>query len=666
MMTIPRHSRLARCGPLIPLTVTLLLYMAFRSISLDDFDSYSFALALERFDLRLQQPQPPGFPVYVAMARLLQRRIHSPTLTLTTLSAISGALSVGVVGLLGYHTGAGKFGRTNCFTGALAALLFGLAPVTWLTSGKALSDMPGLLWTLLSLWLWILWRTRPDYRPPYLAALVTGIGLGVRPQNALPIAMWVIGTLLTDLVRRRSMRPWLIGAAFGILGILVWLVPLVQIMGGVSDYMNSVRAHAAHVSRADSLAGMLSTSASLAVALRGRAMALLDTLLIALISDGIQPPSGPVSLWRVLALAGVVVPGVLLANWRARATHHLALWFVAVVAQTFFFETLDRPRLFLPLVPPLALLVAAGWSRIRSPRFLQMAVLALVPLGLVLQSLPHVASLSQIPAPPSQATAYIQAHYPSGETLVAAAGSFRAAQVELADYPLAYMYRFDAGQVEQRFDLGLQYVAILDRDQFSPVALHTLTRQGSWITLEDLTFTRDRRVHTQHDQVRLQVLTSPDRVPTSALLLPEDGCIDIGSDEDGRYLGQGWFRPEEVGGVVGRWGGQTITSTVRFSLIQSTDLTLRMRALAFPANQRVAVRVNGSLVGTLDQAQDWTEMTISLPHSVLATAQPAVLELIHDNLTAPATVAGSGSSDMREISSAYDWLCLNPEGTPAP
>jgi len=46
--------------PIVILTTALLLYLPFRSISLDDFDSYSFALALEDFDLTLQQPQPPG------------------------------------------------------------------------------------------------------------------------------------------------------------------------------------------------------------------------------------------------------------------------------------------------------------------------------------------------------------------------------------------------------------------------------------------------------------------------------------------------------------------------------------------------------------------------------------------------------------------------------
>ena len=78
-----------------------LLYVAFRSISLDDFDSYSFALALSDFDLELQQPQPPGFPVYVFLGRMLYRITGNARAALTWVSALSGAGVVVLVYALG-------------------------------------------------------------------------------------------------------------------------------------------------------------------------------------------------------------------------------------------------------------------------------------------------------------------------------------------------------------------------------------------------------------------------------------------------------------------------------------------------------------------------------------------------------------------------------------
>ena len=47
------------------------------------FDNVNLALALERFDPRLHQPQPPGYPLFVGQARLLNWFFHSPERTLS-------------------------------------------------------------------------------------------------------------------------------------------------------------------------------------------------------------------------------------------------------------------------------------------------------------------------------------------------------------------------------------------------------------------------------------------------------------------------------------------------------------------------------------------------------------------------------------------------------
>src|SRR3954471_400111 len=71
------------------LLATTLFYVSFQSISFDDFDSGSFALALDKFDIGLQQPHPPGFPVYIATARALRSLTGDRRTALTLLSVIS-------------------------------------------------------------------------------------------------------------------------------------------------------------------------------------------------------------------------------------------------------------------------------------------------------------------------------------------------------------------------------------------------------------------------------------------------------------------------------------------------------------------------------------------------------------------------------------------------
>ncbi|MBN1246807.1 MAG: glycosyltransferase family 39 protein, partial [Anaerolineae bacterium] len=617
--------------------------------------SYSFALALEHYSLQLQQPQPPGFPVYVALARMLYALRPDPVLALTLLSAICGAVSVWLI----YQLGRVWEPRSR-FPGLYAALLFAVIPVSWLTSDKALSDMPGLAATLLSLLLWVRWRQGCHREAPYAAAVVTGLSLGVRPHNILPVVLCAGAYLVQDIVHGRA-RPlrstlllWLRAGGAGLVGVLVWLIPTAAISGGFRTYLALVSAHAGHVGRADALFGM---GEPVARALWSRLIAFADTGLISLAGMGLYGQKIGTT-WRHIAWGLFAVPGLLGAGWRRRQTRRLAVWWSAVALQILAFEALDRPRLLLPLLPPLVLLIAAGWARIARPRWLRAIVLSVSFLAILLQTVPLVTQLSQEQAPPAQATAYIAAHYPAGRTWVAAAGSFRAAQVALPNYPLIYLYTFDPGAVADRLASGPTYVAILDRDQFTSDALDVLPRGNTLVTVEDRLFSRDRNVHTQHDQVRLQVLAPPELVPLEALRLPTNGCVDLGSGEEGRYLGPGWFRPEQVGGTTARWAGGEPIAVLRMLLDPVPGQILRFRALAYPPEQVVTVILDGQGLGTFALTETWTETDVALPRDLAAQGEATVVELAHRAIQSPYATTGGTSSDRRELAAAYDWICV--------
>lgn len=661
---LPIRRETPGIGPLVPpkrpvaratvvLAVALLLMLPFRSASLDDFDSYSFALALDNFDVQLQQPQPPGFPVYVALAKVIYALRPDPVTALTLLSALCGVASVWLV----YRIGR-LLDPQMPLTALAGALVFAVVPVVWLTSGKALTDMPGLAWVLLSLWLWLDWWRRGDRRPPYLAAAVTGLALGVRPQNALPVAMLIAAYVLQDTLRRRTLRPWVKAAGIGLVAVLVWLIPTAAMSGGLPSYLALLSVHARHVGRADALLGM---SEPLHQGLRIRLFAFADTGLTSLLGSGLTSQE-PGTTWRTVVWALAMGLGILRAGWRRRQTWWLACWWFAVTLQLFLFETLDRPRLFLPLLPPLLLLAAAGWSRWLRRRWLVPIVISLGFLAVLLQTLPLVTTLSRVPAPPAQATDYVAAHYPADRTLVAAAGSFRAAQVELPDYPLVYLYTFDPEAVSAAMGSDPGYVAVLDRDQFTPSAMVTLSRDGELVTVEDRLFTRDRNVHTQHDQVRLQVLAPSALVPPGALRLRPDGCLDLGGGDDGRYLGPGWFRAEDVGGTTARWAGGEPTATLRLLLPAHAGQKLRFRALAHPQDQTVTVNLSGQRLGNVPLDDTWSVVELAVPDDLLGEETVVVITLTHDRIQSPFNATAGASSDRRELAAAYDWLCVVSSG----
>ena len=668
--------------PLALFACFALLYVTFRSISPDDFDSYSFALALDNFDLELQQPQPPGFPVYVFLGRVLYHVTGDATAALTLLSVFSGA---GVV-LLVYALGR-TVDRGTPLTGLWAALLAGLLPLGWLTAEKALSDTPGLLWTLLAVWL--LWRSIPERGSKgaiwksrlLLAAFVTGLMLGARPQNALPLALLGGFVVVQHLAGKRPARDLALACGCGLAGIALWLIPTAYAVGGLPAYVAQIQTHAAHVGRADSLLGM---GLPLAAALRARAVAFGDTFLTSTIGVGTFTPWGLREIVVVAVTAAALIPALARVDWRRRDMRFLAIWAVVTAAQVFLFENLDRPRLMLPILPPLALLMAHGWVRMvstdltdetegrdalsvqfRSVRHrgaiwksrLQMMITVVVATALLAQGAPLALQLATIPAPPAQATAYVAAHFPPEQTLIAAAGSFRAVQVELPDYRLAYLYRFDVGAVTEALEGGVRYVVIFDRDQFPADALAVLSAGGRYVPLEERTFARSRRVHTQHDQVRVQALTPAELVLPEALALPPDGCIDIGG-ADGRYLAQGWFRPEDIGGANGRWAGETLTSTVRLTLEFGPAYRLRFRALGYPENQAVTVYVAGREIGRVSVSQGWAEYEMALSADIVSAGEITTLALVHAVARSPFDATGGGSSDTRALTAAYDWVCV--------
>ena len=658
--------------PLAAGLVALALYLPARSASLDDFDSYSFVLALRHFDLALQQPQPPGFPVYVGLGRLFNLAFPDPRAALTTLSAASGAAAVAAVVWLGQmafrrptgsKAGAGWWAHTAPDAAALlTGLLFAVLPIQWLTAGKALSDAPGLAASLGVLAL--VWAGRRDGRLFAAGAALLGLSLGIRPQ-ANPPALLLLSWAAWEKARARAWQPLALGASAGLAGVLTWLIPVTASTGGIGPYRAILAAHGQHVWRSDSLftAGLVT-----GVTLRARTLDFLQTLLLPLIGVDVYAPLDTGEVAQVAALVMFVVGGAALADWRRGETRLLAVWALAVLVPYYLLESLNRPRLALPLLPPLVLLAAGGWLRPRrgqagrwdAPSTARWAVVGLATAAMLIEGAPLARTLATVPAPPAQAAAHIRQTYPPGETLVAAAGSFRAAQVELPGYRLLYRYQWDdAAAREATASSRYAAIAILDREIFGDV-IESLDGGGRYVPIADLTFTRDRRVHLQHDQVRLQLLVPADSLGPADLELPEGGLIDIGGADDGRYLGQGWFRAEEVGGASARWAGDGTTSELRVTLPPASGHMVTFRAAAIPPGQTVEVHVNGQVAARLALAQDWREYRFEIEPGLLEAGQIAVVELAHGQAVSAYDQTGGSSPDTRPLSAAYDWIRFEP------
>ncbi len=205
--------------------LTLLSRLPFRSQILYHWDSVNFAYAMRQFDLAKEQPQPPGYILYVWFSRLVDLIFSNPQTTMVVISMIASALSVTAI----YFLGKAIFGRQ---VGLVAALFMAFSPLFWFYGEIALPHTLDTLLVLLSVW-WLYETMKGDLRFLYPAIVVLAIAGGVRQQTLVflfPVALFAM--------RRVGWRRFLISGVIGVVICLIWFVPLISLSNGISNYMS--------------------------------------------------------------------------------------------------------------------------------------------------------------------------------------------------------------------------------------------------------------------------------------------------------------------------------------------------------------------------------------------------------------------------------------------
>ena len=184
---------------------------------LSTFDSINFALAIERFDPRLDQPQPPGYPLFVGLLKILNLVTHDAR-TALVLAGLLGSLAAAA---LVWRWAAAMFGEP---AGVLAALLLAVHPVFWCAG--VMNPARTFLALLVAATSMAAWRGRF-----YTASLCLGLLSGFRPEALLLLLpLWA----LAGWRRAGAFATWMTGAGLLCAGALTWLIPLAVSSGGPS------------------------------------------------------------------------------------------------------------------------------------------------------------------------------------------------------------------------------------------------------------------------------------------------------------------------------------------------------------------------------------------------------------------------------------------------
>jgi len=196
------------------------------------FDSVNLALALHEFDPTRNQPQPPGYPLFVLEARLLHVLLGTPERTFAVLALLISAICLALL----YQLGNRLFSPA---VGLAAAGLLLVNPVFWY-SGLTSPLRPHLaLISLLAAY--CCWRAaNGEHRYFYASSMVLGLGGGFRPELSLillPLWAWAGW-------RGARFGVWVRGGLLLIATTALWVAILVLASGGVTPMIAAFRDYA--------------------------------------------------------------------------------------------------------------------------------------------------------------------------------------------------------------------------------------------------------------------------------------------------------------------------------------------------------------------------------------------------------------------------------------
>lgn len=360
--------------------------------SLFEWDDILFARALHKFDIGEQSPHPPGFPVFIALARIAYAILGNETLALVAVNVVFASF----LGIALYYFYREVF-EDRVIAGA-GALLCCFAPNVWLHSVSPRSDGPALVLGLAALALAI--RSLRSPRSLIIATIIFGLGMGIRVTLLPVVGPTLIVVCLIHLWRRK----WkLVAVAVGTTAIafLVWYVPLV-IHTTWATYQYVMTKHAEFTLAND---GVFANTENAVLSYRFTRFAL--------------------DIWGARSIAfwmyGLSALGILcllfLRKWRS-----LGWMFVAFVPFICFIAILNTPLsapvYSLPYVPFFAGLAACGLvlaPRIlfrsgpaRRPLAVSATIVGLFLLWMIIWTFPVIKMVRSEESPPIRAMRYLQ------------------------------------------------------------------------------------------------------------------------------------------------------------------------------------------------------------------------------------------------------------------
>lgn len=521
--------------------ISFILRVNLRSNYLDDWDSIQFALAIDDYSIAAHQPHPPGYPVYIFLARLIHLVIPNVTDSLIYLSILFGVLSIIAIYLLGKTF----FGE---IVGVMSALMLSFTPAHLEFSDVAMSDIVSLFFIIITIYL--LYNSTSSREYLYLGSISLGITIGIRQTDILLIPLYLIFLV----ARRNDLRSCILSIVLFSISVCAWLLPTI-LDTGLNTFIEIQRNQGSWAVNASTLnlLGGLSF---------GNLSETFRQFMILLISG-----------WSISLLVFLAIIVVYFVYNRQKILRScmdgrmliLACWILAYFSFSIFCYQLYIVRYLLPIFPALAIVISYGSVKlIQSPpkmlsRSLLVAIIIACLIFMVSQSIANGYLLHISKPAPVLASDYIQEHFLPDEVAIIASDSFRHFQYYLPGYQILVW-----GDVPQYISQGILYGKTILADQ-DP------TLFGN-ITYKKMEFIRDPSIYSKHMSVRLYQ-------------------FKYGNETCAIFPLNGFHGAENWSGTATRW--MYADANIQISSQEDRATNLSMKALSFYRNRTLEISSDG-------------------------------------------------------------------------
>lgn len=206
-----------------------------------DWDEFLFMVSLDHYDVARHHPHPPGFPLYIATAKVLHALGFDSFRSLQVISVLASLLIVPSTYWLARELGLAHR------VALIAALLLAFFPNVWFYGGAAFSDVPSMLLVIVAVAL--LLRGRADGRAFVAGGIVLAVAAGYRPQNLVvgfaPFVLAALAQLRRSILRIAAASLLLAAIVAGSYGAAAWLT-------GWQAYRDALADHRAYILKIDS------------------------------------------------------------------------------------------------------------------------------------------------------------------------------------------------------------------------------------------------------------------------------------------------------------------------------------------------------------------------------------------------------------------------------